>query len=154
MSHYITTETGHFISSRFQYLAEVLQDYDATLELRWIPPDNRNTPHEQRNPWAVFQRGQVVFLCSEKDEPHKILARVIAGDRRQGDPLQRMDEAERVARQLLEFKEMEEMAQAKDEMAFLIDNANRGKHYISHNGKKLDGESLREVPNSGRVILP
>lgn len=139
------TETGHWIDSQFEYLAEVIQDYDPVMELRWIPPDNRKTLHEQKNPWAVFCREDLVFLCSNKDKPHEILARIIAGDQRRGDVLDRMEKAEIAAKKLLEYKEQEIMAEAKEEFEFLINNANRGKHYIKHNGRKLHGESLKEV---------
>lgn len=153
MTH-IATESGHWVSADFQYLAEVLEDYDPTLELRWIPPDSRTTPHERANPWAVFQRGILVFLCSEKDKPYQILGKVIAGDQKQGDVLKRIDEAEAKAKKLLEYKQMIAMAEAKEEFEWLIKNANSGRNYIKHNGRKLDGNSLREIPNSGKVILP
>lgn len=154
MTHFIATDDGHFVSSDFAYLAEVIEDYDPNLELRWIPPDNRKTPHEQRNPWAVTNKnGYVIFLCSDKDKPYEILARIIDGDQRRGDILQRIDAKERAQEILQAKKQMEAMEEAKDEIRFLVGNANHGKNYLMHKGRKLDGTTLKEIPGSRRAYL-
>ena len=153
MSIHVVTDDGHWVSQEFIHLAETLQDYDSALELRWIPPEHRTTPHEQQNPWALFSRGHLVFLCSERDQPKDILGRIIAGDQKWGNVLERMDAVERAQRILEAKAQMEAMEAGREEMEFLMRQHAKARGTFIHRGKKLDGNTLKEVPGSGRAHI-
>ena len=141
--NFVPTETGHWVSEDFSRLAELLQDYDYNLELRWIPPENRTTENEQKKPYMVFHKGSgypIKYLRQGAD-PREVLEEIIMGDMSRGNVLARI-EAKEAANQLFKMKEeIDEREQKMDEVAFLVGTK---KNYIKHNGKKLD-DQLRPI---------
>lgn len=126
MDIHIPTNDGYWVSENFQRLAEVIKDYshskNSDLELRWIPPTNRETPDEKAKPFCVFDsRAQrPIFFASEFDTPETILTRLFDSDNTKGDVLKRID-AHNAAVKALKLKEqMEKLEDANDRAMFMI----------------------------------
>lgn len=111
---YVPTETGHFVSERHARISEIISDYDPTLELAWIPPENRE-PGDQ--PFAVIHRpvgAPAYVVCYSDDPDERLLARVFSMDNIKNDVWSQL-EYERAAYEALELKrKMEEMEEAHD----------------------------------------
>jgi len=130
---------GQWVSEEFATLAEVIKDYESSLELRWIPPENRKTTNERAKPiviWDLSKNIPVRYL-SERDNPADVLAMLFESDNKHGNVLDRLDKRE-AALQLLEMRrQMDEAEELKDQSAFLMRTR---KNYIKFNGKKLDDQ--------------
>lgn len=144
-------EAGAFVSSKIQRLAEILKDFDPTLELRWIPPALRSG--EDTLPYAVFHNPLVgqpytVFYFSEQDDPADVLARVFTGDSARGDILSKI-EAKEAAQKAFQYKEyLDEMEEAADQMHFLM--TSRSKNYV--NWKDLRTGKVVKLDSSRRRV--
>ena len=82
---------GQFVSQEHMYIAEIINDYDPTLSLAWIPSDKRE-PGEQ--PFAVVARPAngleyVVFYADQCD--HRILDRLWSMDNQKHNVLDSLD---------------------------------------------------------------
>lgn len=140
MDTYIPTESGHWVSEKYERLARVVKDYDPWLELRWIPPENRTS--EDTKPYAVYdtKNNYIVFRASELDTPEGILSRLWSGDLTKHNPLAQLESME-AAQKAMELKEQwDKMEEANDLAAFFYQSP---KNYIKHNGKKFDSERRR-----------
>lgn len=132
---YVPTETGHWVSEDFARLAEVVQDYDSALELRWIPPEHRT--REDKEPYMIYdtRMNTVVFYASELDTPQGILEKLFRGDTAKHNVIANLEAAD-AAKKALEFKQkMEEYEEMADEAKFL---AQSPLNTLRFNGKKLD----------------
>lgn len=146
-----SAEAGAFISSKMERLAEIIQDYDQYLELRWIPPNARNSADSL--PYAVVHnvpgnKPYTVFYFGETSDPVDILAKLFAGDGNRGNVLEAV-EAQEAAQKAFKLKaDLDEMLEAHHEFAFLLDPA-RSKNYVNwkdhKTGKivKLDSDRRR-----------
>lgn len=131
---YIPTETGQWVDERFARLAEVIQDYDQWLELRWIPPDKRT--RDDKNPYVVVDtRTNIpVFYASALDTPEDILEKLFRGDTTKQDVLGKLEARER-AQKALEYKEkMEQYEEMADVAEFFWKTP---LHTFKHNGKVI-----------------
>lgn len=118
----IVTENGEWVSEHFQRLAEIVKDYDPYLELRWIPPGQRETDADKKNPYCIIdtRSNYIVLFASERDTPESILARLFQSDNKHGSVLDRID-AENAAKEAFRLKEkMDEEELKKDFVAWLI----------------------------------
>lgn len=132
---FIPTDDGRWVNADFERLARNIMDYDSSLQLCWIPPENRT--REDKKPYAVVdtRTDTVVLYASELDTPVEILAKLYMADNKQGSVLERM-EAHNLAVQNLEMQEwLDVRGDMADQAKFLI-GSNR--NYIRFNGKKLD----------------
>lgn len=126
-------DSGSFISSKLQRLAEIIQDYDPSLELRWIPPNMRTS--EDSKPYVIIHnlgngRSYSVMHFDDLTEPEQVLARIFEGDNRQGNVLASV-EANNAAIEAFRLKErMDQAEEAKDMTAFLLDPA-RSNNYVN-----------------------
>ena len=146
---YVPTQTGHWVSEDFMRLSEVIKDYDESLDLRFIPAENRTTQHERENPYAVVEThvdgDRILFHAGPLSSPEEILARLFTGDNKWGDVLERLDATDR-AREALKMKEqMDAEEERKDLIAFMVGS---DKHYMKikdpqGNLIKLDDERRR-----------
>lgn len=130
-SAYVATEDGTFISVEHQQIAEIINDYDPTLALVWIPPAKRE-PGDQ--PFAVVhsplgQQPYVVFYADECDE--RLLARVFSSDNARQDVLSVMDRNNQAREILNAKKRMDEAEEKKDIVRSIIKSP---KHKYKHNG--------------------
>lgn len=126
-------EAGSFVSSKLQRLAEILQDYDEFLELRWIPPAAR-TDVDISRPYCVVhsppdKKSYVVMYFNESDDPENILAQIFAGDNwKSGNVLKRL-EAQDAAVKAFELKsQIEADLESADMAHFLM--TSRSKNYV------------------------
>lgn len=135
-------EDGSWVSERFYQLSEILQDYDKNLELRWIPPDKRETKFEKANPYVIVdtRTETIVKYVSERDEPHLVLAEIFGMDNIHNDPIRRLAD-QNAAIATFKLKEKIDHSEAlRDEMNFLFGNQ---KSRIKHNGVWYDDEMRR-----------
>lgn len=129
---YVPAEGGYFVSERHARIAEIIQDYDPSLELAWIPPDKRE-PGDA--PFAVIHRplGQPDYVVCYSDDPdERLLARIFEGDKKNGNVLDQI-EAHNAAVKAMELKKQMEEA---EERADLTSSILKGKYYYQHNGVK------------------
>lgn len=117
---YVPAEDGTFISEKHARIAEIIKDYEPTLELAWIPPDKRN-PGDK--PFAVIHRplgGQPYIVCYADEADERLLGRVFSMDQAAGNPLAAMD-AHNAAIKAVELKkQQEEMDEAHDLAASVL----------------------------------
>lgn len=142
--NYIPSEDGHWVDENFERLARVVKDYDPQFELRWIPPEHRETPDEKSKPYVIVDvfTNSAVFYAGPLDTPESILERLFMGDNTKGDVLARLD-AHNAAVQALKMKEQIDAAEERqDYTAFLIGTK---KNYIQlGKGRKVD-DQLRPI---------
>lgn len=132
---FIPTDEGRWVNADFERLARNIMDYDPSLQLCWIPPENRT--RNDKKPYAVVdtRTNTVVLYASELDTPVEILARLYMADNKQGNVLERM-EAHNLAIQNLEMQEwLDVRGDMADQAKFLIGS---NKNYVRFGGKKLD----------------
>jgi hypothetical protein len=137
----IATDDGQWVNEHFHRLAEIVRDYDPYLELRWIPPGQRETDAEKKNPYCIVdtRSGYIVMFASELDNPESILARLFSADNKHGSVLDRLD-AENAAKEAFRLKEkMDEEEMKQDFVAWLIGTK---QNYI-HVTNPLTGEKLK-----------
>lgn len=137
----IALDDGQWVNEHFHRLAEIVHDYDEYLELRWIPPGQRETEAEKKNPYLILdtRSNYIVMFASERDNPETILARLWSADNGQGSVLDRLD-AENAAAEAFKLKErMDEEDLKKDFVAHLIANK---KNYI-HERNPITGEKIK-----------
>lgn len=122
---------GHFLSADHMRIAEIINDFDPTLFLVWIPPENREP--EDIYPYAVVCRPDdgseyLVLRIRENEMDHRVLARLWERDSKNGNVLDLLD-AENAAIQAMEYKKQMEDFQEKSEMAaWAIRSNTRVKH--------------------------
>ena len=140
----VPTTDGHWVSEKFERMARIVEDYDPSFELRWIPSELRHTPEERAKPYVIWdtERNCSVFYAGELDSPEDILERLFLGDTRKGDVLAKLD-ARNAAVRALEMRAKLDDAEAKmDYTKFLIGTK---KNYIQlGNGRKVD-DQLRPI---------
>lgn len=141
---YIPTDDGRWVSEHFARLAEVIKDYDPQFELRWIPPEYRETPEDRKNCYVVWDTysNYPVFHAGELDTPESILGRLFDSDNRNGDVLKRID-AHNAAIEALQLKEeLDRREEQQDYAAWL---AGTNKNYIKLKGGRVVDDQLRRI---------
>lgn len=127
---HVPAEGGYMVSERHARIAEIIQDYDPTLELAWIPPADR-APGDK--PFAVVHRpgNQPAYVVCYSDDPdERLLARIFNHDNGKRDVLSEM-EAHNAALEAMRLKaQMEQQEENNDLAASIL----RGKNYYRHNG--------------------
>lgn len=145
-----TTNANEWISERFSILAEIVQEYDPNLELRWIPPDRRT--RDDKKPYVVVDKSTntPVHYASELDNPEEVLAKIFWADNNKHNVLSRL-EATEAAHQLFVMKEwMNKMEEAADEAEFFMKSP---LNWINFNGKKYDDQRRLIGPAKDRKHL-
>lgn len=138
-------ELGEFVSDSHMQLARVLKDYKPTLELVYIPKNNRGV--SDTKPWAIIDHhprlgDHIIRFMSDAEmlEPAKILAWVFEGDLDKHDPraIIKKIELEENAKQLLSMqREMDAKADAMERVEFLASGGRNRLNYIRYNGRKI-----------------
>lgn len=151
-------EAKTFVSSKLQRLAEILYDYDPTLELRWIPPNARSQADSL--PYCIVhniigQKPYVVKYFSELDDPVSILAQLFAGDNRNNNVLKTL-EAQEAAQKAFEMKAwMEQQEEMADKFHFLY--TNRSKNWVNwrdpKTGEKVKLDEFRRRQNPSKTTI-
>jgi hypothetical protein len=143
---FIPTKDGYWVSEHYERLARVVQDYDPQFELFWIPPEQRETPEERKNCYAIVEHNPlgdvVVFHASEMDTPESILERLFMSDNKHGNVLERIDAHNAAIKAMQMKEELDAREEKKDQVAWLIGTK---KNFIDMgNGRVLD-DQLRVV---------
>lgn len=138
MVHILDAETGHALSAEHQRIAEIIKDYDETLELAWIPPNAR--AHNEEFPFAVIHKPldapeYVVFKLKESEVDHRVLARLFAGDSTRHSNILDVIENEEAARRIVEMKRDMDAAEEARELAAWAVKARPG---AKHNGVRFE----------------
>lgn len=116
-------DSGRVLSAEASRIAQVIHDYEPTLELAWIPPENREL--NEQYPYAVIHRPEnapayIVMRIRETELDHRIIAKLWQADNKNGNVLDKL-EAEEAARRALELlKREEELEEAKEKAAWMV----------------------------------
>lgn len=115
---YFPDENGNFVSENQRRIAEILQDYDRTLQLQWIPPGQRN---EKDEPFRVvhFPPNRSPYLiCTATECDERLLAKVFQADaqNRSGSAISYID-AYNSALKISRAKQMEEKREEAHDLA-------------------------------------
>lgn len=71
---------GHFVSQKQIRINEILRDYDPTLQLQWIPP-NQRSHNDLAFRVVCFPMGRPPYLvCTAEEADERLLARVFEAD--------------------------------------------------------------------------
>lgn len=145
----LATEEGRFVSEKWMFLAEMIRDYNPTLELRWIPPEKRSS-EDRDKPYMVAhtdKQGQsyIVLLASELDQPEEIMTRIINSDMKHGNVMDRMEVRNNVNRLFELRKKEEELAEQEDFARWLTETKLSNPQYRNKEGEliKLDSQLNR-----------
>lgn len=123
---------GHFVSEKQVRVNQILQDYDASLQLQWIPPDRRSA-EDLAFRVVCSPPGRTPYLvCTATEADERLLARVFEADQ-QGKP-NKLNYIENYnnARELMIAKQDQEARQEDHELAVSILRNNKS-HYF-HGG--------------------
>ncbi len=130
-------EVGAFLSEDHRRFAEIINDYEPTLFLVFIPPAKRDP--EDKHPYAIVhmpegQEAYPVMILSETEmeNPQAILARLFLNDREKGDPAANLAAMEIAAKAMRLHKQAEEEEAQRDLAASVLRSP---LHTYRHNGK-------------------
>jgi hypothetical protein len=125
-------ESGYGISVKHQRIADIIQDYDPTLELAWIPPDKRD--FNDIEPFAVIHRpgngkqSYVAMTLREDQINETLLARLWSHDNKNGSVLTWV-EAQDAARNAVILKEKMDDAEMKRDLVSHIVSSNKNTYH-------------------------
>ena len=125
---------GGSLSVKHERIAEIIKDLDETLELAYIPEDQRSA--FDAHPFAVIQRPvgappYVVMTMPENEVDHRVIAKLIARNTGKTDVLGQMD-AENAALQLVNYRQM--MDEHEEKQDFMKSVITSPKHEYRHQG--------------------
>jgi hypothetical protein len=135
-AHIFDSEVGHFVSETHRLVAEVIRDYEPTLQLVWIPPEKRSFDDNQ--PFALLHSpiGQTPYIV-RKMRPEEVNVDLIAwlwsndqarNARDLHGYLKARDDAEKA---IMIKRHREQMDEANDVATHIIG----GKNWYKHGGK-------------------
>lgn len=134
---YVPAEDGSFISQKVARIAELIQEYDPNLSVKWIPPNRRNPGDPafaivERNALGLEQIAYYVQDESFMDE--RLLARIYMGDNARNDVQAELEAHNRAVRRYQEVVKQEERDAQRDLALSMIRSP---LHTYRHNGKKI-----------------
>lgn len=127
-SHIFDQDSGRFINAKHQRIAEIINDFDPSLFLMWIPPEHRtNNPLEQ--PYAVGQMRDnlpepyIIMLVSEEELDHRLIGKLFRArqlaEGRPGSLEKCIEDANRLVEMKKEAERLEDAEIAADKAKFL-----------------------------------
>lgn len=120
---------GQFVSQKQIRINEILQDYDPTLQLQWIPPDQRMGDSGAAFRVVHFKEGSAPYAVAFADEcDERLLAKVFEADQVNNPNKLSFIDNYNNALELSRAKEMEEQRMEDHEMAASIIRNNKS-HY-------------------------
>ena len=80
----VPANDGHWVNEAHARIAELINEYDPTMELVWIPPEHR-VKNSNEAPYAVRHNPPnaepyIIFYIAEDELDHRVLARIYRGD--------------------------------------------------------------------------
>lgn len=139
---YFPTNDGTWISERHQRIAEIIKDYDAKLELQWIPPGRRNENDEPFRVVCFPPNGHPYLVCTALEADERLLATIFSADqkKRSGNLLSWLDNYNS-AKEIYNAKLNQERRQEQHEMAqAVIRNTKSSYKIYDHRGELIDLE--------------
>ena len=138
---------GHFVSQNQVRINEILNDYDPTLQLQWIPPDDR-AANDAAFRVVCFPPGKPPYLVCVADEAdERLLARVFEADQQSSPNKLNYIDNYNNALELTRAKEMEEQRREDHEMAASIIRSPKSSY--RHGGQTIDvPQNSRTRPNT------
>lgn len=130
------SELGHFVSEEHRRIAEVINEYEPTLSLVWIPPDKRS--FDDTHPFAILhspsnRQPYIVRKLSEQQINSDLVAWLWSNDQaRNGRDLNAYLDAQQAAEKALQMKRSMEIREEANDVALHIV---KGKNWYKHNGK-------------------
>lgn len=115
---------GSFVSERVALLVEVIQDFDRYLEVRWIPPAERELSTDpafaivDTNP--NYPEHVVMYVQNEQDMDARVLERLIDMKKLQGVDMMKHIDAKNEAHRLLQAKVFKEKLDEANDLAYSI----------------------------------
>jgi hypothetical protein len=135
---YVPAEDGSWVNEKTARIAELIQQYDHRLELRWIRPDQR-VPGEPE--FAVIEKSDdgreyVAFLIQNEDfVDERLLGRIYAADNKDKNVGDEAEAHNRAVRAVVEQEKRDEDAAVKDLALSMLKSQ---LHTYRHNGRKID----------------
>jgi hypothetical protein len=139
---YFPASDGSFISEKQRRINEIIQEYDASLELQWIPPGKRN---DENHPFRVICRpanGHPYLVCTGLEADERLLTTIFRADakRRNKNLLNWLDDYNS-AKSIYNAKVNHERRQEQHEMAqALIRNTKSSYKIYDQRGDLIDLE--------------
>jgi hypothetical protein len=131
---------GTFVSQKQIRINEVLQDYDPTLQLQFIPP-NQRSERDLAFRVVAFPPGRAPYaVCFAPEADERLLARVFESDQTNSPNKLSFIENYNNALELVRAKEDIEQRQELHEMAAAILRNNKSSYTIKMNGEVIDFE--------------
>lgn len=133
-AYILDSETGTFISQEHRRIAEIINEYDETLQLIWIPVGKRTG---ETHPFAILHSPDnkapyIVRKVKESEVNEQLIAWLWTNDTNRND-VHAMLEAYDDARQAVEHKKAIEAAEEQAEVAGAI--LKSPLNVYRHNGK-------------------
>lgn len=132
---------GHFVSQKQVRINEILQDYDPSLQLQWIPPSDRSST-DLAFRVVCFPLGHAPYLvCTAEEADERLLAKVFEADQRYSSNKLSFIENYNRARELVIAKSEEEQRQQDHEIAAAAIRSNKSSYkFYNHRGELVDLE--------------
>lgn len=131
-------QSGRALSVAHQRLAELIKDYDDTLELAWIPPERR-PEFDRDKPFAIIcyprndQPPYVVMKIKEDQMDESVLAAIIIRDNQHENVLDRLEACEFADQAMQAKADADKQAFREDFVKTVIKSP---LHTFRHGGKK------------------
>lgn len=131
---------GHFVSQKQIRINEVLTDYDPTLQLQWIPPNERSSS-DLAFRVVCFPSGRAPYaICFAEDADERLLAKVFEADQQNSPNKLNFIENYNRALELIKLKENQEAREEDHRMAAAIIRNDKSHYRIRINGELIDFE--------------
>lgn len=137
MVYILDTESGHALPAHAVRIAEIINDYDPSLELRWIPP-NARTAFDTK-PYAVYhnlpshpQGGYFVMHLSDEEMDHRVIARL--WEMQDPNLVNKIENDERAMQLMKLKKQVEENEEAAEFAKWAIESPKS----VQHNGVRYE----------------
>ncbi len=146
----VATEDGHFVTQKWAHLAQMIEDFDSKLELRWIPPNLREIGDGM--PYVVVAKqkdGQeyAVLYAQDSDDPVDVMAKLFDASMKHGDVLTRMRNRNAAVKLFEMKKQLEEELERQEQVAWLASNP---KNYKTWRNPRT-GELVKLDSNLNRI---
>lgn len=133
-------EDGSFVSERVSRLVEIIREYDHTIDVRWIPPNQRGADEPAFALVTKQRDGQEYVIFYVKDESGfdgGVLERLYQMDAEKHGNILTKIEAENKAVKAIQEKLYKERLEEAHDIAYHIRKSS--KNYYKHNGFTYEG---------------
>lgn len=131
---------GRWISDRVSRIVEVIHDYDPSIEVQWVPPEERELGDPVFRLMELRPNGQKFIMFYIQDEnafDESVLARIFQSDATKNKlTLSAIDAHNDAVRALKLKKQMEELDEAHDLAKTILKSP---LHTFRHNGMVIRG---------------